>query len=160
MTSMVTTNISNYLPELIFLYTMGNSLAKTLLFFVFMLESHLPTFAFREARICVFTDDFTVYVANKLPPNSDPLRIHCASRNNDLGYHNLTTNQDFHWSFCTSAFGRTLFFCHLWWGMKGVSFDVFKDSWAKRCSGDECYWTVKDDGIYLSGYKRHDWNEN
>ncbi|XP_073282875.1 S-protein homolog 2-like, partial [Primulina huaijiensis] len=124
------------------IHTMGNSLAKTILFLVLMLASHLPN---SEARICVFTDDYTIYVANKLPPNSDPLQIHCASKNNDLGFHNLTTNQEFNWSFCTRVFGRTLFFCHFWWGKKDVQFDVFKDSWAKRCSGDQCYWAAKSD---------------
>ncbi|KZV57484.1 hypothetical protein F511_35209 [Dorcoceras hygrometricum] len=135
---------------------MGFASAKTFLFLVLIVSSHLLTFA----HICVFTDAFTIYVANKLPPNSGKLLIRCQSGNNDLGYHNLTTNQEFSWSFCTAVFGRTLFFCHFWWGAKEVCFDVFRDSWAQRCSGDQCYWAAQSDGIYLSGSKRHVWDGN
>ncbi|KAM3326966.1 hypothetical protein P3S67_002092 [Capsicum chacoense] len=73
---------------------------------------------FSIAKHCEFTSNHRVHVINKLPSHSQKL-------NDDLGYHNLTTNQDFIWLFCESILYRTLFFCHFWWGSKEKAFDVF-----------------------------------
>ncbi|KAK4489713.1 hypothetical protein RD792_000347 [Penstemon davidsonii] len=77
------------------------------------------------------------------------LRLHCASGDDDLGFHTTPVNFDFKWHFCDNFWGNTLFFCHLWWGSKNISFDVFKSSMDYDC-GPDCYWEVKSDGIYFS----------
>lgn len=64
------------------------------------------------AKKCIFTTKFQVHVINKLPSDSPQLRIHCASGDNDLGYHCPAINEDFNWSFCEAFFDNTLFFCH------------------------------------------------
>ncbi|GFP88795.1 hypothetical protein PHJA_001023200 [Phtheirospermum japonicum] len=75
------------------------------------------------------------------------MRVHCASGNDELGYHNLLFNQQFSWRFCNAP--RTLFFCHLWWGPKQKSFDVFVSKFPLTPYSDY-YWFARSDGIYLS----------
>ncbi|CAA0825320.1 Plant self-incompatibility protein S1 family [Striga hermonthica] len=79
-----------------------------------------------SARACFITYKITVRVINNLPSGSEPLIVRCQSKDDDLGYHTLTVNQEFKWSFCERLFGHTLFFCHLWWGSKQVAFDAFR----------------------------------
>lgn len=96
---------------------------------------------------CPFTDKIEVHVINRLPnPN---LLLHCASGDTELGFHNTTTNYDFNWSFCERTDGRTLFFCHLWWGPRQVAYDVFTRKIKKKCDR-QCLWEARSDGIYFS----------
>lgn len=55
---------------------------------------------------------------NKLPQNSPPLMVHCASKNDDLGNHTLTFNQEFSWKFCENFFWNTLLHSEATWGKK------------------------------------------
>nr|XP_009759834.1 PREDICTED: uncharacterized protein LOC104212312 [Nicotiana sylvestris] len=70
------------------------------------------------AKKCIFTEKMQVHVMNKLPSDSPQLTIHCASKNDDLGYHSLAVDEDFNWSFCEAFADNTLFFCHFWWVQK------------------------------------------
>ncbi|KAF3623592.1 putative glutamate receptor 3.6-like [Capsicum annuum] len=107
---------------------------------------------------CLFSEKFEVHVINKLPPGSPQLKLHCASKDNDLGYHDPTIDGDFNWSFCSALFGRTLYFCHFWWNSKDKAFDVFNSEF--YCVKDQkvvnylryCKWEVRSDGFYLEQY--------
>ncbi|KAI3472917.1 hypothetical protein Pfo_029222 [Paulownia fortunei] len=121
---------------------------KYLLQFFILLTFLLQVMA-SEKRFCLFSRHVKVYVVNGLPPNSPPLLMHCASGDNDLGHHTLTTGQNFHFGFCVSL--TTLFFCHLWWNGKNIAFDVFDSFWPNQlCMNNVCYWEAKSDGIYNS----------
>lgn len=118
------------------------------------------------SKTCIFTPSYTIYVANKLPPNSAPLIAHCQSKDDDLGNHTIAVGQNYNWSFCENAAGNTLFFCHLYWGSKQAVFDVFSDpELANKCSKNVCYWEAQSGGIFFNGYyppkgleKMYDWN--
>ncbi|OIT06588.1 hypothetical protein A4A49_61371 [Nicotiana attenuata] len=98
-----------------------------------------------------------VHILNSLPGNSPQLEYHCASGDDELGYHYPAIGTDFHWEFC--GWINTLFFCHFWWGDKDSSFVVYND--LETCIWDgrnfipsntvKCLWKVQDDGFYL-GY--------
>ncbi|KAL8051759.1 hypothetical protein ABFS82_06G167200 [Erythranthe guttata] len=116
---------------------------------------------FQQGNGCFlfFYNHIKVVVANSLPPNSDPLLLHCASKNDDLGNHTLTINQTFSFEFCVIPW-TTLFYCDFRWGSKHAHVDVYDAKWKdhKHCGGDhECGWEARSDGIYLSGTKRFDW---
>lgn len=98
---------------------------------------------------CFAVADHRVHVVSHLPQDSAPLRIHCASKDDDLGYHNLFPGQDFHWSFCAEFLPITLFFCHLWWFPKEKAFEVYKESFT-RVRTPQSWWVAKSDGIYFS----------
>ncbi|KAI3448062.1 hypothetical protein Pfo_004727 [Paulownia fortunei] len=129
---------------------MKYTMSKYLLHF-FILSTVLLQATASEKRKCFFSRDYTVYVVNQLPSNSPPLLLHCASGDDDLGNHTLTVGQNFNFDFCINF--KTLFFCHLWWNGKTLSFDVYNSFWhTKSCPKGVCDWVVKSDGIYLSKY--------
>ncbi|KAL3360064.1 hypothetical protein AABB24_016525 [Solanum stoloniferum] len=112
---------------------------------------------------------YTVCVYNSLPVDSPKLRIHCYSKDNDLGFHVLSSYENFSWSFKFTKWflARTVFSCHFWWGEKAQEIDVFNEE--DNCISDlqitsktYCQWTTQEDGIYLSnekgeGYKYISW---
>ncbi|KAL7109697.1 hypothetical protein ACP275_06G191300 [Erythranthe tilingii] len=138
-------------------------LIHCLILFINILQSN----AYNKAR-CAVTDDIQVHVVNSLP--FPELTLHCASKDNDLGYYNTTQNFDFHWRFCDSYLGVTLFFCHLTWGDKNVAFDVYTSKNREQCLRGMCNWEARPDGIYFAGgippvspvnfKKMHDWKNN
>ncbi|KAL3620184.1 hypothetical protein CASFOL_035096 [Castilleja foliolosa] len=107
----------------------------------------------------------TIVIVNKLPTNADLLEYRCQSKNHDFGLRNLWMNQSYDWSFCPSVFGRTLYFCHFYWGSKHKAFDVFTSKLARNTGSKDFYWIAKSDGIYLDYHstptralkKIHDW---
>lgn len=126
-------------------------------------------------RGCLFKMDYQVQIIDDLPSNSPQLEIHCASKQDDLGHHFLSSTQNFTWSFCEQAFDRTLFFCHFWWNSEDSVFDVFNDP--ENCIHDgqvmdytlTCVWVVRPEGFYLGyydedngtlvNYKAYDWGK-
>ncbi|KAL3653065.1 hypothetical protein CASFOL_002746 [Castilleja foliolosa] len=108
----------------------------------------------------------TVHVVNNLPSKSPVLGLRCQSKDDDLGYHTLSLYQDYNWSFCLHLFGRTLFFCHLYWGAKQKAFDVFRDKLGGKVYQHH-FWSIRGDGIYNYNFstdvtspptKMYDWN--
>ncbi|KAL3649783.1 hypothetical protein CASFOL_006186 [Castilleja foliolosa] len=128
---------------------MANNIAITLLLILSIWANHVQSIP-QNKRRCFFTPKFDVDIANKLPSNSAPLKLHCASKNNDLGYHILPINDQFNINFCRNVGMSTLFFCHLWWGSKDLGFRAFDRKTMGFCDEDKgiCYWEVRDDGLY------------
>lgn len=120
-------------------------------------------------RTCL-REYWEVHVLNHLPSdNVEPLRLHCKSKDNDLGAHSITLQQDFNWNFCENLLGTTLFFCHLLWnsntGPKHKVFYVFSPTLSSKCISGYCYWSANIDGIYFTGesppnhwHKLYDWD--
>ncbi|XP_022880691.1 S-protein homolog 7-like [Olea europaea var. sylvestris] len=127
-------------------------------------ESGLPTsneVGWSEVRwpprqVSKFDDTkFEMHVSNQLPQGS-VLKLHCASKDDDLGYHTLAVGQEFRWKFCENVFSATLFFCTLRWGSEFASFDAFYTAWAhKYCISGSCFWIAEDDGIYFQDSDAH-----
>lgn len=98
---------------------------------------------------CFMAKKVHIHIISNLPPDSEPLQIHCASRDDDLGDHFLRPDQVFEWSFCANFLPNTLFFCHFWWGPHDLVFDVYNE----KNQGKGVYqnwWVVKSDGFYYS----------
>ncbi|EYU32665.1 hypothetical protein MIMGU_mgv1a019903mg, partial [Erythranthe guttata] len=66
-----------------------------------------------------------IHVYNGLPTQFLPLLLHCASRDDDFGTHQLSSGQNFSWNFKSNAFETTLYFCRFSCGPKTASFVVF-----------------------------------
>lgn len=145
-------------------------MAKEHYMFIFLLQSIiLQSMAnIVPHKITCFFEYWEVHVLNHLPDNTNPLRLHCQSRDDDLGFHSISQQQDFNWHFCENFFHTTLFFCHLWWnsnmGPKNKAFDVFSPSLRSNCTSGVCSWAANMDGIYFTGesppsnwHKAWDW---
>ncbi|KAL1557571.1 hypothetical protein AAHA92_08131 [Salvia divinorum] len=90
-----------------------------------------------------------VHVLNLLPNNSPPLTVHCNSRDDDFGFHNITKGEDYQWSFCPNVLGSTQFFCRFWWAPKQFSLYVYKDDQSPLRRSLNV-WAAKSDGIYFA----------
>ncbi|OVA18540.1 Plant self-incompatibility S1 [Macleaya cordata] len=98
----------------------------------------------------------TVWVYNELDPNTT-LTIHCKSKDDDLGEHTLSYNQEFHWKFRNNFYWTTLFWCNMWWHdsngrLVQTSHDAYyaRRDYARNCRAD-CFWSIRKDGWYY-GY--------
>lgn len=117
-----------------------------IMFLVFMIANLFN----QIARGCTLGySNYTIRVINNLPQNSAPLKLHCASGDDELGNHNLNAGGEFSWNFCKSPFGNTLYFCHVWWGTKlQRSFDVFNYDFDFETNTNT--WIARKDGIFFT----------
>ncbi|PRQ41573.1 putative plant self-incompatibility S1 [Rosa chinensis] len=99
-----------------------------------------------------------VRIVNNLN-NGERLNFRCQSKNVDLGVHSLAVNEQFQFHFKVNFWGRTLFFCRLWYLDKHVEIVAFKSNldFQENCGGDHCIWIGKEDGVYMF---RNSKNEN
>ncbi|XP_050211720.1 S-protein homolog 4-like [Mercurialis annua] len=103
---------------------------------------------------------FYVRIYNSLDGNSD-LRVHCKSRDDDLGLQVLHPNQYFEFSF-RSNWISTLFFCGMTWNNGEVHwFDIYVNSRDYRECAPNCYWNIKKTGPCHRNYDHscYDWNK-
>ncbi|PIA36549.1 hypothetical protein AQUCO_03300023v1 [Aquilegia coerulea] len=55
-----------------------------------------------------------VFIENELGPNNT-LTVHCKSKDDDLGEHNVDFQDNYEWSFYENFFFTTLYWCRIWW---------------------------------------------
>ncbi|XP_054786010.1 S-protein homolog 5-like [Prosopis cineraria] len=86
------------------------------------------------------------------------LKIHCKSKNDDLGVHNLSFQSTYQWKFRSNIFLRvTLFYCYMWWGKVEGSFNVYEAARDdKKC--EDCKWSIRTDGAYWFDPQNGHWN--
>lgn len=127
-------------------YPLIFNMSKTYLV-VYVIPIILQSFA---AQGCFLRKtDNRVRIINSLPEKSKPLTLHCASGDDDLGFHKITVGENYSWKFCPNISGSTLFFCHFWWNSKQVAFDVYKVR-SYKLNHTLNVFVVKSDGIYLA----------
>ncbi|XP_062147852.1 S-protein homolog 1-like [Alnus glutinosa] len=103
---------------------------------------------------------WTVDVVNGLS-GENRLFLHCKSKDDDLGMHDLPVGAKSSWSFKENLFGRTLYWCYLRKDKAHAAFDVFweeknEEYYLLRRTCDRsniCIWIAKDDGIYLKSIR-------
>lgn len=123
---------------------------KNLSFFVLILLSF--NFVNPSNACSVFVKGYVVHINSEI---TDNVTLRCQSKDDDLGYHVLSSsNPEYDWSFCQSFSGSTLFFCHFWWQKSEQVFDVFNITMMTWCDeghleGNTCNWEIKDDGFYF-----------
>jgi len=84
-------------------------------------------------------------VTNSLE-GKENLKIHCKSRDDDLGMRVLHFNESAHWRFGTDIFWRTMFSCSFQWGKSPFFhfnvYDQIRDYDVCR----DCQWFIKKHG--------------
>ncbi|KAL7148066.1 hypothetical protein ABFS83_06G152400 [Erythranthe nasuta] len=144
---------------------MSPRMIKILLLLVLFIEVNILEDRF--AKGCLFAYKRNIHIFNDLPPKSAPLKLHCWSKKDDLGYHTLDVEKEFEWTFCGNFSPSTLYTCQLWWGSKDRAFEVFDEKTQGMKSDRSVYWVAKNDGIYYVddtppfpkyAEKKYDWN--
>ncbi|WOH16204.1 hypothetical protein DCAR_0935753 [Daucus carota subsp. sativus] len=98
------------------------------------------------------TFSFEMHVRNGV---SDPMWVHCASKDDEIGKFHLQPNEEIKWKFNVQFFLRTTYFCHFWWKNLDRAFEVFNKDYYHKCSKQgngvfPCYWLAKPDGFYFA----------
>lgn len=126
----------------------------------------LGPFLFNISNACFWTPKFHVDITNEIPNSNILLR--CQSKDDDIGYHNLTYKGNISWKFCEHFYLTTLYFCHSWWQSKQQVFDVMNFTMFNACNegkprSNRCQWSLKPEGIYwhdptqMTWLKQYDW---
>lgn len=105
-------------------------------------------------------EKYNIIALNGLQASGSPLIVHCKSKNDDLGVHNLAVGQQFHWEFRTNLWDTTLFTCTFSWSGGSKGFEAFNDGDLnlRWCGGQHCTWKAQEDGIYLFDIKANKYN--
>ncbi|KAF5803753.1 putative plant self-incompatibility S1 [Helianthus annuus] len=87
-------------------------------------------------------------------PNST-IDFHVKSRDDDLGSHSITYDNNYAFEFCENFVQNTVFWADFYYGKKFVHFNVFDSKVVKVVGGsifkeNPVFWLLKDDGYYLS----------
>ncbi|RDX81250.1 S-protein-like 2, partial [Mucuna pruriens] len=88
-----------------------------------------------------------VQVANILN-NGLSFTIHCKSKDDDLGVHEIPKGGTYKFEFRRNFFGRTLFFCGIRWSGGFIVYDIYKTSRDFRRCSTQCYWEVGNKALY------------
>lgn len=119
---------------------------------VLIIFMFLAIYVFSTLHACVIEPEYRVQIQNLIPDSN--ILVHCKSKNDDLGDHQLSYNDDFHWKFCEATFHNTLYFCHFSWDSQEQVFDVFNETMYDLCNLKNGHinpwnWSAMTDGIYF-----------
>lgn len=152
---------------------MNNHTIRNCLFFFYLCSLFYSNFL-HLVQVLAKSPPYQIYVANGLPRKSGKLRVHCASKDQEVGYFVIPVKENIHWSFDINFIGSTMYFCHFWLGTQDRAFEVFNMDVANNCyfyqDRFHCYWLVKKDGFYYTGHvhpnpdphrfvKKYNWTE-
>lgn len=95
---------------------------------------------------------YEMYINNGFEKGNNNIRVHCQSKDDDLGFHTLLPGEEFHWRFRENFWATTLYFCHFWWGSKDANFIVFDQNLSVKCNNPshQCCWKADELGFFFS----------
>lgn len=97
------------------------------------------------------------------------LRLHCKSKDHDLGNKTLSPDSSWSFKFRPNIFGSTLFFCHFLWAQESHWFDIYDDYRDGVRQGNpciECTWNIDQTRPCRFNHKTnvfdlcYDWNKS
>ncbi|CAN0870921.1 S-protein homolog 74 [Linum grandiflorum] len=100
----------------------------------------------------VVSKDYTeVHVVNELKDDKKAMRVHCKSKDEDLGVHDVPAGSEYQWRIKNTDAKATPYTCGVSANDKEIVFKAyFEDAeLLRRVNENNSYWVVKDDGIYL-----------
>ncbi|XP_022931006.1 S-protein homolog 1-like [Cucurbita moschata] len=113
-----------------------------LLVLAFVMSESCFAYRFDAWRIRVFND----------MSHGETLKIHCKSKDDDLGRQTLKVGNNIKWEFRENVWLTTLFWCNIYSPHGHAALEVFNSRDPVlyfRCHGFVCIWSIRDDGIYV-----------
>lgn len=115
-----------------------------------------------NAGIIDFFFGVDMRITNKLPGRVT-LRVHCKSKDDDLGFQNIGPNQTWGFKFVPTAF--TLFYCSMQWPGHFHYFDIYGGDNLKGTASNHKTWIIRPGGPCIRrilngywGYECMKWN--
>lgn len=119
----------------------------------------------------LFSAQYWVIIENEV--TDDTIDIHCvggATKFKDLGLYHIPVNSNFNWTFHSSFLFVTQYNClltspDLGWQIEIRAFADEPKFVDKSCGGRHCFWSARDEGIFLYNIKEKkyhfigDWGE-
>ncbi|CAI0436255.1 unnamed protein product [Linum tenue] len=93
-----------------------------------------------------------VHVSNELTTYNGDLHVHCWSRNDDRGFHDVAVGTEFTWRFKPNIFGTTKWMCEVSTDDgRRASFDSYWEDLGegRREHKENIFWVAEEDGVYL-----------
>ncbi|KAK9913692.1 hypothetical protein M0R45_037502 [Rubus argutus] len=100
-----------------------------------------------------------VKIRNLLKDDAVSLKLHCQSKDDDLGEHSLASRESYSFEFRTNIMKTTLFFCRFEFENRVQYFDIFRNS---RDDCKSCFWDIVEEGPCLWGIDGvcYQWNKD
>lgn len=98
-------------------------------------------------RILFGAPQIKVAILNNLSDNQD-VKLHCQSKDDDLGVHVVPFNGTFEWSFRVNFWFTTLFYCQFTWRDASSTFNIYEAKRDDERCPTYCPWEVRDDAVY------------
>jgi len=100
-----------------------------------------------DSAIVALSSPATVNIYNQV---GGTIRLHCKSKDDDLGEHTLLDGQHFGWGFTPNFWGTTLYYCDFVWGAKTAEGVVVYDDGSTKLECTHCVWQVHKDGFWVT----------
>uniref|UniRef100_A0A7N0UGR5 S-protein homolog n=1 Tax=Kalanchoe fedtschenkoi TaxID=63787 RepID=A0A7N0UGR5_KALFE len=93
-----------------------------------------------EAHTCSWGfPKFYLSAENQMEKPATAIKIHCKSKDNDMGEHILWNGMHTSFSFRPQIFNRSFFWCDVFWNDRWVVFDAYIDRRDyDRCTDNDC----------------------
>ncbi|KAJ0568237.1 putative plant self-incompatibility S1 [Helianthus annuus] len=113
----------------------------------------LTSFLITPSYTCWAPFRWSILITNGI--QNSTISVHVQSKDDDLGFHNITYNNGYSMFFCERLIQSTLFWGHFSYGEKSAFFNVFDIKVSDFVKGlpfklNHAYWLFKNDGYYLS----------
>lgn len=98
----------------------------------------------------------TIHVVNGMKPgSSNVVKVHCRSKDDDLGYRTISPGQEFNWQCSRNIWNTTLFQCQFWWNSKQCKIDVYNRY--IDLDGKNLYFKATEEGFFVKSEKYTNW---
>ncbi|KAF7851098.1 hypothetical protein BT93_L4559 [Corymbia citriodora subsp. variegata] len=98
-----------------------------------------------------------VQIFNSLP-GEVTLTVHCKSKDDDLGFHQIPPNGSWEFHFKANFVGSTLFFCSMQWSDQFHYFDIYIEKRDYDRCKYVCPWYVRPSGPCFNNTDCENWN--
>ncbi|KAM0062091.1 putative plant self-incompatibility S1 [Helianthus debilis subsp. tardiflorus] len=125
--------------------------------YLFIILSCFTSFCVTPSVSCFLTIPWFIQIYDGIPNST--ISVHVKSKDDDLGFHNITYYNSYSFHFCENVIHSTLFWADFSYGSKFVHFNVIDDKVMEIIGGilfakSHAYWLMKEDGYYLSNKSR------
>ncbi|CAI0436571.1 unnamed protein product [Linum tenue] len=89
-----------------------------------------------------------VHIVNELSDPKAVLLVHCKSKDDDLGVHYVTVDNEYTWRFKPDVIKETMYWCYLAYNNRHVAFEAYNKADPQREYQFHSFWNVTDEAVF------------